>query len=681
MKLKMYLAAFLAMSIAMGCSNDEIGKDVDANGEVVNPEDNVYVSVSVQLPNGALTRSHTVDPSDGNSTSSDNTEVGKDYENKVSRMLIVLARKMDNGYITHSTVDNEASLQVPQGTSTVRATAQLSKTALGNYYGGDNTLDAAVDQEINIFVVCNYTDELVANLNQLASSPGIDAGWINQIYNVTEDNDKNPYANVSVWGRNKMLMTNASVATKKLPLKLSDWDAFTASTVPFNLSGLSYTSNGESIDNSGSIRVERSVARFDFKDGSKLGGNRYNAVFINNDDGSTTNYVDIVLDRMALVNMSNKFYYFRRVTDVDDKDKDQMNVEVGWPELPWNQGSDGNYVVDVKYDTKDEGMEDFNFPLFNTSDNKTIDEIARGQWYTSKISDVLGYENDGYNDKSYHIWRYVTENTVNNTRRMINGLSTGVVFKGKMVPTDYIKNPTVENPETQKALKRLAYVLGYGQEDFTAAKLGLSQEDLKDITLQENTNTDPILYSHSGMLYLHWPSVREAAINDAKIQDTDEYDKSRSFYQAVFGSGSHEDGECSSDSQSPDYLWHEWQKDTRNSELLKAFKKAATEKGITLYQSSRDEDDGWGYYCYYFYWNQHNNNDNPSVMGEMEFAVVRNNVYKLAVTNISRLGHPRLSENDPDPLDPDDPDEKGDVYIEVSVEVLPWVVRLNNIEF
>lgn len=68
-------------------------------------------------------------------------------------------------------------------------------------------------------------------------------------------------------------------------------------------------------------------------------------------------------------------------------------------------------------------------------------------------------------------------------------------------------------------------------------------------------------------------------------------------------------------------------------------------------------------------------------MEQMEFAVVRNNVYKMAVTKINRLGHPRLSENDPDPVDPDDPNETGNVYISVSVEVLPWVVRVNDIEF
>ena len=88
-----------------------------------------------------------------------------------------------------------------------------------------------------------------------------------------------------------------------------------------------------------------------------------------------------------------------------------------------------------------------------------------------------------------------------------------------------------------------------------------------------------------------------------------------------------------------------------------------------------------GYFFYYYYWNRHNDNNAPAAMGPMEFAVVRNNVYKLSVTKINRLGHPRYTENDPDPVDPDTPDEKGDVYLKLSVDVLPWVVRVNNIEF
>ena len=68
-------------------------------------------------------------------------------------------------------------------------------------------------------------------------------------------------------------------------------------------------------------------------------------------------------------------------------------------------------------------------------------------------------------------------------------------------------------------------------------------------------------------------------------------------------------------------------------------------------------------------------------MGRMEFATVRNNVYKLSVTKIGQLGHPRNPKNDPDPVIPEDPDEDPTHYIQVQVEVLPWVVRVNNIEF
>lgn len=95
------------------------------------------------------------------------------------------------------------------------------------------------------------------------------------------------------------------------------------------------------------------------------------------------------------------------------------------------------------------------------------------------------------------------------------------------------------------------------------------------------------------------------------------------------------------------------------------------------------------FYVYYNYWNRHNNNIDPAVMGPMEFAVVRNNVYKLNITSIKELGHPNDPTNppttdpdpDPDPEIPSEPDEQEKVYFDISVEVLPWTVRVNDIEF
>ena len=102
--------------------------------------------------------------------------------------------------------------------------------------------------------------------------------------------------------------------------------------------------------------------------------------------------------------------------------------------------------------------------------------------------------------------------------------------------------------------------------------------------------------------------------------------------------------------------------------------------GFTGYNPASDGK----YYAYYYYWNRHNDNGNNAEMGTMEFAVVRNNVYKLCVDKIAKFGHPDPSDPgnpDPDKPDPEDPDESLDYYFTVTVKVLPWVVRVNHIEF
>ena len=106
---------------------------------------------------------------------------------------------------------------------------------------------------------------------------------------------------------------------------------------------------------------------------------------------------------------------------------------------------------------------------------------------------------------------------------------------------------------------------------------------------------------------------------------------------------------------------------------------AAAAAGFTGYSAVDGK-----YYTYYYYWNRHNDNLDPYKMGIMEYAVVRNNVYKLCVDSISKFGHPdptNPTDPDPDPVKPDVPDESVNYYFTVTVKVLPWTVRINNIEF
>lgn len=639
-----FFIGMLAMCTIAGCSDNELNGSNEPGVYPGHPEDAVYMNVNIQLPvGGKNTRSSTdSDFDDDYGTSTDGTEVGKDYENKVNGVLIVLA-DASNNFIA---AGEHNSLPVVRD-GVVNTTQKINKSALAAYYG-NGTLGAGKDQ-VNLYVFCNPTMEL----KQIFEKSGTDNKWIDEIATL-EEKPNGTATGAAVWGGNDhkagFLMATASSKdiNKQIPKNFTDWDNFTTENNAFDFSGKNTLSNGTEIGNIGNIRVERVVARFDFKDGSPSKDQTY--VIAEKDDKPT---LKVKLNKMALINMSKHFYYLRRVSDNGLAD----NVEICGTE--YDSGQNWNFVVDTDAGRKNGAIDAsypfadyFNFCLGHQDNNTwSIDENARKQWYTSLISDVIKKEednddewNNGHSRDGYRIWRYATENTIPGMNNQENGISTGIVFKGKIQVTE----------NAPQAL----------QDAINKAK--------------GDSNADAILYAYSNQLYVSWTEVRKAALDATANEE---------FKKAVFGTPKNTPSETvySDDTESPDHLWNIWhnEKNHNDAAALSAFKKVATNKDhqFTLYQSSVDEDDGAGYYCYYFYWNRHNDNGNNGVMGPMEFAVVRNNVYKLSVVDINRLGHPRLSENDPDPVDPGTPDEKGDIYLKLSVEVLPWVVRINDIEF
>lgn len=80
--------------------------------------------------------------------------------------------------------------------------------------------------------------------------------------------------------------------------------------------------------------------------------------------------------------------------------------------------------------------------------------------------------------------------------------------------------------------------------------------------------------------------------------------------------------------------------------------------------------------CYYYTSRiKHFDNGNDTDMGVMEYAIMRNNIYSLAVTGISDIGSPIV-----DPT-PDIPNESKEAALDLKVNILPWIVRYNDIEF
>ena len=268
--------------------------------------------------------------------------------------------------------------------------------------------------------------------------------------------------------------------------------------------------------------------------------------------------------------MSKHFYYLHRVSENGLNEGSQLcGLENG-----------SNYVVDTDAAEKSvdsfasfEFGKNFNFCLGSSDANKAwaIDEVAREQWYTQEISEVIEGVKDEWKNKEYRIWRYVTENTIPKANNQKNGVSTGLVFKGKMIATE---NASAE-------LKRV----------------------INEAT--GDPNVDPILYVYGSHMFVSWSEVRAYAIENKA---------DHILYETVFGKNNtvevvaekkaDENGAgavaavYSNDETSPDYLWNKWYNTEHhnNENALKEFKKAATDAEFTLYQSSKDSENNKGYF-------------------------------------------------------------------------------------
>ena len=108
------------------------------------------------------------------------------------------------------------------------------------------------------------------------------------------------------------LMANYVIAKRQLPNTMNDWLLYSEAN-PFNLSGMNNAGSNSQVDNSvgGAVKVERAMARFDFKDASPKGRNTYPVVQDIAPDGTLGKYiVNVQLGKMALVNMNKAFPLF-----------------------------------------------------------------------------------------------------------------------------------------------------------------------------------------------------------------------------------------------------------------------------------------------------------------------------------------------------------------------------------
>lgn len=355
------MAVALTLSLFSCASEEPAGGGSDPG----NDDDVFYSSVKFSFPK---TRS----------TESEGEEVGKDYENNVSSILVVLATKdgasADYQFLSYALNDASVSSN-PDNSYTITF---RDKESLFSQAGND----------VYIFAYCNPTEQIRTKVTGL----GVGDTFTDEICSV------DPY---STWQNNGFLMTSVEVVKNSLP----DEDVLKTYNTPENAYPL------------GVIPVIRTMSRFDFRDASKNTDLSYEIMNHENNKVQGT----VTFTRVALFNLSDRFYYLPRT---------QAAGSTSFNLCPTYAGMESGYVLSPAGRVCSEPR-----PL-------AIDPLNPGndlKWYS--LAAILGGDEDNdntWNDadkeewRNYHIWRYATENTFAEGEGVDPAKTTGYVFEAEI---------------------------------------------------------------------------------------------------------------------------------------------------------------------------------------------------------------------------------------------------------
>ncbi|MDE7381881.1 MAG: Mfa1 family fimbria major subunit [Muribaculaceae bacterium] len=431
-----------------------------------------------------------------------------------------------------------------------------------------------------------------------------------------------------IWKRGSILMANAPNTTIPSKLLPPESDLITK-----------YNSPEKALD-LGTVDVARVVSRFDFK---SINNNEYPIYqYIADPDDHDKLIEDqiatVKLLSMAPLNIAKEFYVLPRVSD----DGTDNNWKLCGTEY-FNLAGNVNYVVSPNFALKNDPN------LSNTLLNKYFyqstgaDDYSDDNFDFTPISQVVSGEDD--NDAEWHdtpltaedkegykIYRYVTENTLPAISSQKKGISTGIIFKAEI----------------------------------TNAKEGTP--------LAEGMKSKHNIYSFNGTIY------GDLAMLRSTVYSLNETNALRVAFTKVFPASylsteKNEDGSIKLD-ENNNIVWTVSDANLQDcTDVKNLYDNINKLRYFKIYRATTEKDNSVHYYVYYTYYNRHNDNHNSVDMGAMEFGTVRNNIYKLYVSSISELGYTR-----PEEL-PDDPDEEPKTYLKVSCRVVPWMVRVNKIEF
>lgn len=360
---------------------------------------------------------------------------------------------------------------------------------------------------------------------------------------------------------------------------------------------LTLNSNPESNPATAEVNVERMAARLDYKAEAS-----YTCT-----DPAYPNATVKITGAALVNNLTAGSYIIKRVAD----DVNGTNLSYLGDETP-DAGVQTNYVLDPWTAGKTSANNSF---TIGGEANKTAKDLY-GEWFGNISQDPnhwADYVQPGIEvSDGTEQWQRIGYTLENTTAAEEAGkrYSTGVVFKAKFHPQG-VANYTDE--ETFFAYGTKIYA---SMEDMMAGFYGSKFDDLDNITSCAT-----------------WGDVKQFITSTLLTNDPSGYNK----YLEGLAEGK-DDSETVANASSltwGNYMLNEcgYSKDENGKVVLDQNGKV-TRIALQPYGTRTYEDAT----CYYTWWVRHSNDNDDTKKGIMEYAIVRNNIYKLTVSSVYSLG-------------------------------------------
>ena len=675
MKLKSTLWALAFAVAAVSCSDDLEGTGGNGNGSGEGMDgQTAFVKVAINTNIG--TKASSVGPVGGEG---EGTELGYENEYKVNDVTIVLFNNLEGE--TPSTTDFDF-----KGTSNICgvgfATVGDQGSSNLDQHEWQATVEVVMDDEQSSSLIGNkYGVIAVTNLGGSEKEP-------NALYKQVKGGKdiQNPiktgkaladYLQKTAWTENGDDFSKFIMSTHTMRLPATTTGAQSVVEIEPNV-----TADEAPLVN---VYVERLAAKIRIRKADKITNFIYTLKA--SDEANAEEIAKVRLDQVVIVNQQNAAtYLLKRVSESNPTSfTDEMTVTYLGDEV-WTK-SEKNYVMDpwIVNRNANATLPDSPIPLIYLNHyGQTGTEEANmlsfsAQWkdyeaktfFNEKVKNLATADEADFNDNDAIRLAYTQEN-VTQSKHSFNGYSTGALFKATYLPKQMID------------VKTTGEGAGIETEPTKVASFGGDAYDNID---KETTGVD--FYAYNGEIYADQEAVFVAALNNGLTADAKKRDWSYakfteahfssmkiSEYKAYFANimepfgyiydlnekvATYEEGKGGTGLTDEDTMAK-----LTGAKVFTEFVTKEKNYGNVIYYKNGE--------CYYPYWIRHANNDNNALMGVMEFAIVRNNIYELQVVGMDGLGFSG-TENVPDP---ENPDEDSSAKIRVVLYVKNWVVRSNS---